>query len=334
MRGFARRTSGPVCFLIICIFILASCGGGGDAGSGGISYSGESVQASITDSNADEISSGALQGGGTGTLGGVASLGEGAADTQAGQQLYLMVSRVLEKVVRSKEPSSAGDARAVVSDTVYIYGDCAVTPGVAAFYENFNTLTGSYYGSIYFSSFCYGGYTYSGNASFSGQLDLDTFEIRTLYFALSNVVLATPCGDSHTVSGGISYDFTSDPVSVGMSLLMKETGSQVVFWLEDLDITLKDYGSYVDEAFTGGRFYHPDYGFVTYASQIPFRFYAGSDWPSNGVLVLTGADAGGGPTRARLTVLSDTQYRVEADTDGDGLYEYDSGVIDWDTACE
>ncbi|MBW7956934.1 MAG: hypothetical protein H3C68_03480 [Deltaproteobacteria bacterium] len=337
MRGAARGTSASVFFLILGIFVLASCGGDGDSASApAITYAGLTTEASITDSNADEISSTSLQGSGPGTLGGVASLSSGASNKQSGHQLYLVVSRLLEEMVRNNEASSsAGDARAIYSNTSYIPGNCPGSPGYAVFYENINTLDGSYYGTISFVSFCFDGYTYSGNASFSGQLDFYTASLQNLSFSLNNVVLTTPCGDSQTVAGDIFYDFSVVPALVEMTLLIKENGSSTVYRLEDLSMTFRDYDTYIEESITGGRFYHPDYGYITYSTQIPLRFYNGSDWPSNGVLVLTGADAGGGPTRARLTVLSDTQYRIEADTDGNGLYEYDSGPQTWETdACE
>ncbi|MBE7414280.1 MAG: hypothetical protein HS130_03230 [Deltaproteobacteria bacterium] len=336
MRGFARGTSASVSFLIFCIFILASCGGGGDTAEGpSITYAGLTTEASITESNSGELSSGAMQGSGPSTLGGVASLSADGANKQSGQQLYLMVSRMLEEMARDHEASpAAGDSRAIYSYTTSTPGNCPEDPGYAVFYENINTLDGSYYGTISFVNYCYDGYTYSGNASFSGQLNY-LFEIINLGFTLRNVVLTTPCGDSQTVSGDISYDFSVVPAPVEMTLLIKETGSTAVYWLEDLNMTFRDYDTYIEESITGGRFYHPDYGYITFSTQVALRFNNGSDWPSNGVLVFTGADAGSGPTKARLTVLSETQYRIEADTDGDAVYEYDSGIQEWDTdSCQ
>jgi len=79
-----------------------------------------------------------------------------------------------------------------------------------------------------------------------------------------------------------------------------------------------------------GRYYDPDEGYVVVSTEEAFVIYDGDDWPLQGVLVITG-DTGseGGRTKARLTVLTSTTFRVEADTDVDGSYDWDSGVLDW-----
>ena len=74
-----------------------------------------------------------------------------------------------------------------------------------------------------------------------------------------------------------------------------------------------------------GRYYDLDEGYVVVSTDSPFRVYDGDDWPSEGVLVVTGD----GSTKARLTVLTSTTFRVEADTDGDGSYDFDSGDLNW-----
>ena len=79
-----------------------------------------------------------------------------------------------------------------------------------------------------------------------------------------------------------------------------------------------------------GRYYDPDYGYVDLETTTAFMTRYGDPYPAIGRLVLTGEKgAGGGSTTARLTALSGNQCQVEADTDGDGVYEYDSGAIPW-----
>jgi hypothetical protein len=74
-----------------------------------------------------------------------------------------------------------------------------------------------------------------------------------------------------------------------------------------------------------GKFYSPDYGYVTLSTQQTFIILTDDDYPSEGVLIATGV----GGTQARLTALSSTTYKVEADTNGDGTYEYDSDALSW-----
>jgi len=57
----------------------------------------------------------------------------------------------------------------------------------------------------------------------------------------------------------------------------------------------------------------------------PFHIDDGDEWPSSGVFIVGGE----GGTEAQLTALSSTTYIVDADTDGDGIYDWDSGVLNW-----
>ena len=62
----------------------------------------------------------------------------------------------------------------------------------------------------------------------------------------------------------------------------------------------------------------------------PFRIYSSDEKPSQGVLVVDGKTGiAGGSSKARLTVVSSTTYTVEADTDGDGAYDWNSGIKSW-----
>jgi hypothetical protein len=94
-------------------------------------------------------------------------------------------------------------------------------------------------------------------------------------------------------------------------------------------MTLSKGTNYVDFQ-VSGKYYHPDYGYVNISTPTAFRIYSGSVWPSQGVLMLDGKTGiAGGSTRARLTVISSNAYEVEADTDGDGTYDWNSGSLNW-----
>jgi hypothetical protein len=71
-----------------------------------------------------------------------------------------------------------------------------------------------------------------------------------------------------------------------------------------------------------GRFYDPNSGYAIVSTVTPLRIYDFAVWPDSGVLVATGAlGVGGGATRARLSAFG-TVYTVDADTTGDGFYDY------------
>lgn len=77
--------------------------------------------------------------------------------------------------------------------------------------------------------------------------------------------------------------------------------------------------------FTGRYFVH-DYGYVNLSTEKPFRIYDNDFWPSSGAAIATG-DLG---TKAKLSAINSSSFIVEADTDGDGLFDdYSSGAIFW-----
>jgi uncharacterized protein (DUF2141 family) len=79
-----------------------------------------------------------------------------------------------------------------------------------------------------------------------------------------------------------------------------------------------------------GLYYDPDHGYVTVSTTTPFRLYAVNSNPSQGVLIIDGRTGiAGGSTKARLTAISAGTYRVEADTNGDGSYDWNSGTLNW-----
>ena len=94
-------------------------------------------------------------------------------------------------------------------------------------------------------------------------------------------------------------------------------------------MTLTEESSYVNVE-VSGKYYDSDYGYVTITTLTPLCIYYNDSFPSDGVFVITGdTGIGGGSTKAQLTVLSSTTYQVEADTNGDGTYDWNSGVLDW-----
>ncbi|WP_419655630.1 uncharacterized protein Dvar_47240 [Desulfosarcina variabilis str. Montpellier] len=81
-----------------------------------------------------------------------------------------------------------------------------------------------------------------------------------------------------------------------------------------------------------GDFYYPDYGYVSLSTEQTLIIDASTGTPSSGVLIVTGENgSSGGPTEARLTCYSEGQFQVEADTDGDGVYDWTSDMLSWDS---
>lgn len=65
---------------------------------------------------------------------------------------------------------------------------------------------------------------------------------------------------------------------------------------------------------------------ITFNTTTPFVARPSDNYPSSGVMVITG----GANSQLKLTALSDTQVRQELDANGDGIYE-SSKTVNWNT---
>ena len=163
---------------------------------------------------------------------------------------------------------------------------------------------------------------------FSGQFDVDAGEFLTFEFSFNN--LSTTLGsDSVTVKGNMSFDMTGSPIILTMTILIKDSSINRVYWVKDYRLAITEGVGYVDIEISG-RFYHPDHGYVTLSTEQMLRLYDLDDYPSSGELLITGkTGSDGAKTKARITFHSSSTYQVEADTNGDGSYDFDTGVSNW-----
>ena len=74
-----------------------------------------------------------------------------------------------------------------------------------------------------------------------------------------------------------------------------------------------------------GTFYHPDHGFVNLTTTEPFIVHDSDDWPTSGQFVIQGEN----DTEAELNAIDNFRCSVEADTDGNGILNWDSGIAYW-----
>ena len=136
-------------------------------------------------------------------------------------------------------------------------------------------------------------------------------------------------GRSFTINGRKGINHMMSPSILLLSYLKEDDNTGISYWIKDYFIPLTDGPDYVEIMWINyGRFYDPDYGYVVLSVEETIRTYDSDEWASSGKLILTGAEGTqGGNTKIRITYLSATEYLVEADTNGDGAYDYNSGTL-------
>ena len=319
-----------MCIITLGLITNIGCsGGGGDStpASTSIIYTGITTQADVTDNNAQTLSAGALEGGRTGS----AFSGTGAVETSKNENPIsfrtLKVTQALEDALLQVDLSFVSGGPiigATQSESGSISGTCG---GTASYNIQYNDQTGVFSGSFNFSSYCNGGVTFSGSANFSGFFDLS--DPNNPIFEAFTFTFANLSDGSSTLNGTIEIDFSSSPIIVTFDALLKDNTTQKVYWVRDYDMYITEgvdgTGNYVDLEIISGTYYDPDYGYITVETTTPIRAYEINEWPSSGVMVVTGNNN----NKIRLSAIDETQCQIDADLDGNGSYEWGPVVKNW-----
>lgn len=315
------------CLFIIVTFLTTSCGGGGGGGGTSappsITYTGLNTQATVSQSNVTTLSEDAYAGGefaaslGSSISGVVAQQKENRSGLSLPLQLPQIFENSLNKINWKSGKIIAGN---MVSESDTIYGNCG---GSASYSVMMDDQTGNFTGQYVYNNYCEDNIIISGGVGISGQINIITFEFITFNFYFDGVTL-TQGADSSTIKGDIHIYVSGSAVTVTENMLLKNNADNKVYWCKDYSITIIKGVNYKDFTLSG-TYYHPDYGYVTISTPMPFRVYTGYTTPSSGVLMLTGT----GNTSAHLTAITSATYRIQADTNGDTFYEWDSGLLYW-----
>ena len=108
-------------------------------------------------------------------------------------------------------------------------------------------------------------------------------------------------------------------------ILVKDNDTKKTYKMYDMVGRVYQDAEYGVATEAEGRFYHHEYGYVDIYTKERLRLYAGDMYPSEGEYVIEGANG----TEARVFFLDNETFRVRADTSGNGVYDYDSGIIYW-----
>ncbi len=328
LKSKSLRMVSQFILVITCTMLIGyGCGGGDD--SSGVSYTGATSPATIDNGEtAKTLAKESFDGGDTGgSLNLASSVQSGAGGAAKGQQLQ-RASKVIADAVRQvtiQEDSSVIVGNVITTNTESIPGSCGGSATFTASGNANNTISGS----MSFNAYCEGDTEINGTVSFSLQYDPLTEEATSLTLSFS-AVTSTSSTESITLSGTMAIDIssTTNSVSMSMSMLIQD-GTGKVYQVQGYTLAMTEGIS--DTSLTvSGTFFHPDHGSVTVSTEQEFVVNNTDDYPSSGILLVTG-DTGiaGGATKARLVTVDSTSYYVEADTNGDGTYDYNSGNLPW-----
>jgi len=282
-------------------------------------FAGRTSQAVIDSANATDLSGGAFAGGITRFE--VASAGFNqdslAAQTSVFRplRLPLVLQDSLQKIETASTVSgpfkSAGETKRGT-----LQGDCG---GRLSYSIDFTYKSRVFNGRFSFENYCDHGITLAGETDIDGTYRGDTGDFTTAHFSFADLADGTI-----TLDGEISIDFLHPPMTATLSVHSKDIASGQVYWLKDYSMNITEFAGYMEiEIF--GTFYHPDYGFVNLTTTEPFIVHHEDDWPTSGLFVIQGEKN----TKAELSALDQLTCSIAADTDGDGVFDWDSGILNW-----
>ena len=312
-------------FLIITALTIpytyggCSGGGGGDE-SDGITYSGLTSSAQISETNAEDIAAGAFSTGLIGDSMAGLSLEQASTDYFIREFRTVKVPLILTDSLYQIDFAKAwigGLQAAVHTERDTINGNCG---GSMSYSVTVDDAKGTFNGSFNFSGYCSDGTTINGRARFNGRINTATNEFIRARFSFDNL-----SGGGFTLDGDLEIDFTVSPNLITFNAYGQDTISGKTYWIRDYSILIDEYTGFV-EIEMAGRFYHPDYGYVTLSTTVPFVLHDGDDWPTSGALIVTGENN----SKAKLSAIDNLHCTIEADVDGDDAYEWDSGLKAWD----
>lgn len=343
MNRDTRFRSGPIkkwtfflSWAVVFCSVVVGCGSGsgGDSGDGGTSpgltYSGSTNQAVISTQNAQTLAANAMDAGSGGAgISGIAGL-EAAnhGEDGTGRSFLLGLSMVMESAVAKMDRQFAAEqnpSSAVQSDADTYPGNCG---GSYSFDIQVDTDTGVFSGTLAFDGYCDSGITLSGSTVFSGIIDVSLRRVESCTLSF-NSITGISSSESVTMGGQVYLAVSGATTMITMDMMVRDNNDGRVCKIENYQMDITDWGTHA-EITLNGRYYDPDYGYVDLETTVAFMALVANDYPHAGQLVLSGENGtADGPTRARLTALSATDCQVEVDTDGDGIYDYDSGVVLW-----
>ena len=284
-----------------------------------IGYTGSTLQAEITPLNAESLAAGSFAGGQSSTASKSLKLSQRTDPAQIDVfrplRFPLLLADGLRRIELDTELNISKHSN-VITESNNLEGSCG---GELSYTLTFDRMSGKFSGDLILTDYCDDGITVSGETDVDGTFEASSGVFDTATFSFNDL-----SDESHTLDGEISLDFTETPIVATFTVYSKDKKSGQVYWLKDYSINLYELPGRVEiEIF--GTFYNPDSGFVTLTTTEPFVVFDEDEWPASGQLVIQGDSA----SHAQLIAMDQLHYRIEADTQGDGIFDLNSGILNW-----
>lgn len=299
--------------VITATALLIACGGGGGGGAAGPVYNGLTTQAIVDKPNSKAFSDTTYTG--SGATGAFASLEAGKSNNGANLKGFAKTFRAFTKGFDVSKGSAGGATAELVNESETIPGKCG---GSFSFNINFDTLTGAFNGSLSFNSFndCEG--TVNGAVTYSGTIK--SLEVSDFTMSFSSLSFSDGT-ESITMNGSAIFSQISPTVDqVVLNMDYTDNNANITYRTENLVIKTTHNSNSTSETISG-KVYHPDYGYVDVMTDLPIVVNNYDNYPSSGVVVMTGVDS-----KSTVTFNDSNSYTIEVD-------EGDNGSIDETKMC-
>ena len=327
-KGDVRMNRGErivTVLLVLSSLSLSSCGGGGGSQSASSPYTGITTAAAVTAANADNIARQAFQGGDLGAnTATLAPARSGDAGTAAERPIALTLVRLLSGAATAAFPAPPSTRSPAPRAVVTV--DNTVPDGMGGnvhYLLSVNDQTEAFTGTFVFTNF-HGesGGVINGPVSVSGRYGQGV-GITEILFDFQSVRIVDGAEDV-TAFGTVDLVSGDGGGSAILDIVFVDNVSRKTLWLSN--VTLVDtIGTGYHDTTLSGRIYLHDHGYVDMVTLVPFHYLAGNSYPSVGQFVVTGKEN----KKVQLTVVDTTQYRLDVDTNGDGVWEVTAVVTRW-----
>ena len=322
---------------------LSACGGGGGGGtatssvttaSSATTYTGAVTQASVTNTNAKPLA-GSVSGGSTATTS-LAAAGVIHANTDNRVNAVVHLPRLAamsrDFVGSLAQLPVAGALQTINTTTQGPLGGSVTLTG------QIDDVTGTGNATAVFTS-----YKDVGNVTIDGTLTMTITAFDTAQSMPTDMLLNFKAVTMVDNTGNITISGTiRDQITIAAS---REVMTANVIASDNTAGTQEKLENFVvdqtyDSIFTPnsasmvmhGRVFHSAEGYVdvsTVAPLIVANLVTDAFPSSGGPLLLSGATGVASATAVRVTPISTTNVLLEADTTGDGVYDYNAGTIAW-----